>query len=373
MGLGSILEEIVSALPFVSIEEHRLLLTIALLLVTTLLLALLPRGPRYLKQTLENDSVQKQYDELNEYLPLGRIVRSAFRIGQLAVLGGGLVGLLHLWGYESPVWYTAELVAAMWPTLSRMLGTGGILVCAYLGVIATSSWMRSFSSNTPGIDRHDREIITRVLQITLLITAALFILTLWNFDISGLLVGAGVIGIILGFAAQETLGSVIAGFILMFSRPFEIGDWIVVGEDRGIVTEITIVHTRIRGPNGEHVIIPNEVIGSQTIRNRSKENRLRFSVDVGVDYDADIEAARDVAQEAVESVEMVEETPFPSVRIEELEDSSVVLRIRFWIHRPNTEKMWKAEDEVLEEVKTALEDANINIPYPHLRSVTGEK
>ena len=110
MGLGSILKETVAALSFVSIEEHRLLLTIALLLVTTLLLALLPRGPRYLKQTLKSDSIQKQYDELNEYLPLGWIVRSVFRIGQVAVLGVGLVGLLHLWGYESPVWYVAELV-----------------------------------------------------------------------------------------------------------------------------------------------------------------------------------------------------------------------------------------------------------------------
>ncbi|WP_312854309.1 mechanosensitive ion channel family protein [Natronococcus sp. JC468] len=289
------------------------------------------------------------------------------------VLGSGLAGVLHLWGYESLVWYTVELVTAMWPALSRLLGTGFVLICAYLGVIATSSWIDAFSTNTPGIDRHDREIITRVLQILILIVAALFVLTVWNFDISNLLVGAGLIGVILGFAAQETLSSVIAGFILMFSRPFEIGDWIVVGEDRGIVTEITIVHTRIRGPNGEHVVIPNEVIGSQRIRNRSKESRLRFSVDVGVDYDANIEAAREVAQEAVESIEMVEETPFPSVRIEELADSSVVLRIRFWIKKPNTEKMWKAEDEVLETVKTALEDAEINIPYPHLRSVTEEK
>ena len=119
--------------------------------------------------------------------------------------------------------------------------------------------------------------------------------------------------------------------------------------------------------------IPNEVVGSQTIRNRSKENRLRLAVDVDVDYDADLETAREVAREAVDSLDIVEETPFPSVRIEELDDSSVVLRIRFWVDRPNTEKMWKVEDEVLKAAKTALEDAGINIPYPHLRSVTDAK
>ena len=369
----TIAEETVSSLPFVTTQEQLLGLTVVLLLMAGLLLAILPYGIRHLKTALENATEREWGETLDGYLPVGRLTYAIVRFSQLTVVVGGTVGVLHLWGYESPIWYTMEILTVMWPTLSRMVASGIVLIAAYFGGLAISSWMDSLSANTPGIDRHDREIITRVLQLTLLLTAVLFVLTLWNFDISGLLVGAGVIGVILGFAAQETLGSIIAGFILMFSRPFEIGDWIVVGDDRGIVTDITIVHTRIRGPNGEHVIIPNEVVGSQTIRNRSKENRLRFAVDVNVDYDADLETAREVAREAVDSLDIVEETPFPSVRIEELDDSSVVLRIRFWVDRPNTEKMWKAEDEVLEAAKTALEDAGINIPYPHLRSVTDAK
>ncbi|AGB38824.1 mechanosensitive ion channel family protein [Natronococcus occultus] len=369
----AIAEETVSSLPVVTTEEQLLALTVAVLLGTVLLLAVFPRGIQRLQTTLEDATERDWGETLERYLPVGRLAHAIVRLGQLGVVVGGIVGVLHLWGYESPVWYTIEILTAMWPSLSRMVASGVVLLAAYLGGLAVASWMDSLSANAPGIDRHDREIITRVLQLTLLITAVLFVLTLWNFDISGLLVGAGVIGVVLGFAAQETLGSVIAGFILMFSRPFEIGDWIVVGDDRGIVTDITIVHTRIRGPNGEHVIIPNEVIGSRTIRNRSNESRLRFAVDVGVDYETDLETAREVAQEAVESLEIVEETPFPSVRIEELADSSVVLRIRFWIAKPNTEKMWKAEDEVLGAAKTALEDAGVNIPYPHLRSVTEAK
>ncbi|NKE37818.1 mechanosensitive ion channel family protein [Natronococcus sp. JC468] len=369
----TIFEETVLYSLLLVIEEHPFVLTATLLIGISLVLLLLPWGLRFLGTLLEKRTERDWSETLDNYLPLTHFIHAFVRLGQLTVVVGGAIGLLHLWSYESPVWYTVGILTTMWPTLSRILGSGAVLIIAYVSGLAISSWMDSVSSNTSSIDRHDREIIKRVLQITVLITAVLFILTLWNFDVSGLLVGAGVIGVILGFAAQETLGSVIAGLILMFSRPFEIGDWIVVGDDRGIVTEITIVHTRIRGPNGEHVIIPNEVIGSQTIHNRSRENRLRFSVDVGIDYEADIETAREVAQEAVESLEIVEETPFPSVRIEELDDSSVVLRIRFWVNKPNTEKMWKAEDEALEAVKTALEDAGINIPYPHLRSVTEEK
>ena len=160
---------------------------------------------------------------------------------------------------------------------------------------------------------------------------------------------------------------------MMLSRPFEIGDWIEVGEDRGVVTDITIVHTRIRGPNGEHIIIPNEVIAQQKIRNRSAEKRIRFSVDVGIDYRADVDAAREIAKQTVEEIDMVAESPFPSVLVEELNDSEVTLRIRFWIDRPNAEKLWRVENDVLSEVKAALTKEGINIPYPHQRIITDEK
>ncbi len=87
-------------------------------------------------------------------------------------------------------------------------------------------------------------------------------------------------------AARQTLGSLLAGFMLMFARPFEIGDWVEIEEKEGIVTDISIVNTRIQTFDGEYVMIPNDTVGGSTIVNRSRKGRLRLEVDVGIDYDA---------------------------------------------------------------------------------------
>ncbi|ELY63204.1 hypothetical protein [Natronococcus jeotgali] len=183
----TIFEEAVLYSLLLVIEEHPFVLTATLLIGVSLALLLLPWGLRFLGTILEKRTQQDWGDTLDSYLPLTHFIHAFVRLGQLTVIVGGAIGLLHLWGYESPVWYTVGILTTMWPTLSRILGSGAVLIIAYVSGLAISSWMDSLSSNTSSIDRHDREIIKRVIQITILITAVLFILTLWNFDVSGLL------------------------------------------------------------------------------------------------------------------------------------------------------------------------------------------
>lgn len=78
-------------------------------------------------------------------------------------------------------------------------------------------------------------------------------------------------GIIPGLAFQSTLGSVLAGFVLILSRPFEIGDWARIGDHEGFITEISINHVRLRNPDGEHVVLPNEAVSNRTTINRSEK------------------------------------------------------------------------------------------------------
>ena len=80
----------------------------------------------------------------------------------------------------------------------------------------------------------------------------------------------------------------VAAFVLIVARPFEIGESVAIGDDEGTVTDITIINTRIRNPNGEEVVIPNENVLNATVTNRTSLDRLRLSVDIGVDYDAGI-------------------------------------------------------------------------------------
>lgn len=214
------------------------------------------------------------------------------------------------------------------------------------------------------ISRHQREIVFRLTQVFLYATAVFVVISLFTENLGSLLVGAGFLGIIVGMAARQTLGAVLAGFVLMFSRPFEIGDWIVVGDKEGTVTDITIVNTRLQTFDGEYVILPNDEVSSDAIVNRTRKGRLRVEVEVGVDYDTDPEHASDVALEAVEGVDKVLDVPGPQVVLKRFADSSVVLGVRFWIDNPSARRMWRARTAVVAAVKAAFEREEITIPFP---------
>jgi small-conductance mechanosensitive channel len=113
------------------------------------------------------------------------------------------------------------------------------------------------------------------------------------------------------------------------------------------------------------VILPNERVANATITNRTTHGRLRLSVDVGVDYDADIEAAEAVVQKTLEEdISGILANPTPQVVPTSLGDSAVVLECRFWIDHPSAAKRAMTTARVVRSVKAALDDAGIKIPYP---------
>lgn len=214
------------------------------------------------------------------------------------------------------------------------------------------------------LGEHEREIAFRIGQVSLYVVALLLILTLWQVNIGGILVGAGFLGIVVGMAARQTLGALLAGFVLMFSRPFEIGDWIEVGDNEGIVTDITIVNTRIQTFDGEYVMVPNDVVSSQSLINRSRKGRLRIEVEVGIDYDADPERAAAVARDAVTELSEPMTVPTPQVVFKRFDDSAVVLGVRYWIDNPSARRRWRSRTAAIGAVKRAFEAEDIKIPFP---------
>jgi small-conductance mechanosensitive channel len=203
-----------------------------------------------------------------------------------------------------------------------------------------------------------------VYSFVSLITLGLFVR-----DLGSLLVGAGFLGIVVGMAARQTLGSVLAGFVLMFSRPFEIGDWVTIGGHDGVVADISIVHTHLRTADGEHVHLPNDVVASESLVNRSREGRLRLEVDVGIDYDADVDRAVEVARRAAEECDAVVDAPDPGVVVKEFGGSAVTLGVRAWVDDPSAERCWAARTALVSAIKRAFDAEGVGIPFPQ-RTVT---
>lgn len=216
------------------------------------------------------------------------------------------------------------------------------------------------------ITAHRREVIHHVVQIGVYLTATAFVLSLAGVNPANLLVGAGAVGLVVGLAARQTLGSVLAGLVLIFSRPFEVRDWIVIGDQEGIVTDITLFNTQLRTYDDEHVIIPNDEVGKSEVVNRSRSGRLRCSVDVGIDYDADVGRAADVAERAMAEcdAEPLLSQPSPVAVGKQFGDSAVVLECRFWISDPSAPRLWQTQTAVIRAIKDAYEREGIKIPFP---------
>nr|WP_303650227.1 mechanosensitive ion channel family protein [Halalkalicoccus sp. NIPERK01] len=301
---------------------------------------------------LPDDEVQSTVVDL-----AGSIVIAGSLLGAIAVVIG-------VWGQAGTVAFAFDQANLDAGTFSRVVLTIGLLVGTFVFVRFLKGLLTELLGGHETVSEHQLEVTYRLTQVGTYLLAGLVALGLWNVNLSGLLIGAGVLGAILGLAAQQTLASIFAGFVLMFSRPFEIGDWVEIGEQEGIVSDITIVSTRIQTFDGEYMIVPNDEVSSQTINNRSKKGRLRLRVPVGVDYDTDLDRAEAVIREAISDLDSLMRVPTPQIAVTGFGDSSIDFEVRFWIDKPSARRRWRAKQAVIKAIADAFEREGISIPFP---------
>jgi small-conductance mechanosensitive channel len=150
----------------------------------------------------------------------------------------------------------------------------------------------------------------------------------------------------------------------MFSRPLTIGDWVVVGDQEGIVTDITSFNTRLENFDGEFVIPPNDRVTERSITDRSRKGLLRLTLDVGVDYDTDFDRAKELARESMVGADEVIVPPPPQAVPKSFDDSAVVLALQFWVDHPTPPRKWRAVSAVVRAVKTAFDEEDIEMSFP---------
>ncbi|OIB55875.1 mechanosensitive ion channel family protein [Natrialba sp. SSL1] len=275
-----------------------------------------------------------------------------------------LVIVLGVWGQTDEIYELSDRLDLSGAVVAQAIVSFILIVGSFIVMRFVKRVLDEVLGSASAVTDHQREVTHRVSQVIIWSVALVMILGVWIDDLGGLLVGAGFLGIVVGMAAQQVLGTVLAGFVLMFARPFEIGDWIEVEDNQGIVTDISIVNTRIRSFDGEYIMIPNDVISSSMVTNRSKRGRLRVEIDVGVDYDADIERAAELAEETIDDLERPLSAPGPQVITKQLGDSSVVLGVRFWIDKPSARRYMQTQTAAINAIKETFDEEGIGIPYP---------
>lgn len=169
-------------------------------------------------------------------------------------------------------------------------------------------------------------------------------------------------GLAVGLALQGSLSNFAGGVLIMIFKPFKVGDLVEAQGEIGVVKEIEIFTTKLTGLSNKEIIIPNASLSNGNIVNYTTEGTRRVDLVIGVSYDADIKQTKEVLMNVLTSHPKVLKDPTPAVTVSELADSSVNFAVRPWC---NTEDYWDVYFEVTENVKLALDKANIEIPYPH--------
>jgi small conductance mechanosensitive channel len=176
-----------------------------------------------------------------------------------------------------------------------------------------------------------------------------------------LLAGLGIAGFIIGFAMQDALSNFASGMLILFYRPFDVGDTVEAGGVRGKVRSMSLVNTTIMTFDNQSLVIPNNLIWSTVIKNVTAQRTRRVDLTFGISYGDDIEKAERIFRDIVTEHEKVLDSPEPMIHLHELGDSSVNFIVRPWVR---TDDYWDVYWDITRTVKLRLDEEGISIPFP---------
>ena len=189
--------------------------------------------------------------------------------------------------------------------------------------------------------------------------------------LSTILGAAGIVGLAIGFAVRDTVENFIASVLLSVRQPFRPNDTIEIDGDQGKVIRLTSRATILLSFDGNHIRIPNATVFKSRIVNFSRNDERRFLIDLGVAYGTDLAAAQALALETVRDLPFVLDQPAPSIWIEKLGDSTVVLRLAAWIAQHET-SILLARSEASRLCLAAFDAAGISLPEPTFRIINAD-
>ncbi|WP_418921824.1 mechanosensitive ion channel family protein [Clostridium ganghwense] len=173
----------------------------------------------------------------------------------------------------------------------------------------------------------------------------------------------GSAGLAVGLALQGSLSNFAGGVLILFLKPFKVGDYIEAAGHAGTVQEIQVFYTVLRTPDNRVIVIPNGNLSNSSAVNYSAMDTRRVDLTFGVGYEDDINKVKDVLQGIVQQHKLVLKDPEPFIRVGEHGESSVNFVVRVWC---KSEDYWTVHFDLMEIVKIKFDEEGINIPYPHM-------
>lgn len=264
--------------------------------------------------------------------------------------GSGEIGAIALMAWTWATEFLPRLASAL------VLAIGGFAFARSLSRLIVRQVDRShYLDSTLG------PVLGAVVRYGILAIVLIAALGQLGVQTTSLLAALGAIGLAIGLALQGTLSNIAAGLMLLWLRPFRVGEYIDTGDVAGTVTEIGLFVTHLNTYDGLFRFVPNSELWNTPMVNFSRNSKRMTDIAIGIGYNSDIAEARKILVEVAESDARVLSEPKPYVFVDELADSAVVLKFRVWI---GTADFLSAQRSLLEEAKRRLDEAGVEIPFP---------
>jgi small conductance mechanosensitive channel len=253
------------------------------------------------------------------------------------------------------------------PVVEQLTGYAGNLLSGLVIIILgfwfsgrISSIIRTRLSRIKSVDATLSPVIASVIRYVILLIAFVAGLGSFGIETTSIIAVIGAAGLAVGLALQGTLSNVAAGVMLLFLRPFKVGDWMETGTVSGTVNEIGLFSTIINTFDNIYISVPNSSIWGSIIINHSKYNTRRMDLDIGISYNTDLDYAEQTLMALATDVRVLTE-PAPQFLVVAYADSAITVRLRLYA---NVDTYFPLYWDMMRNIKPALDAAGIGIPFP---------
>ncbi len=244
-----------------------------------------------------------------------------------------------------------------------ILIVGFALVSILVNGIKKSKAYKKFDVNTQSFLSN---FVAILLKVFIVLTAVIVV----GVPQASVVAVLGSCGLAIGLALQGGLSNIAGGIIIMFCKPFHVGDYIESGNVGGVVTDIGIYYTKITTADNRDISVPNSSLANSTINNYSTQDVRRIDFDFKIAYGSDIDLTRKVLLATSSMNDLILKEPAPEVFVAAHGESSVTVKLRVWCAAEN---YWTVNFDMWEDVKKAFDKFGIEIPYNHLNVTVDSK
>ena len=263
---------------------------------------------------------------------------------------------------------TSEILNSASPLIALIIDYALDMVGAVLLLIAgwiVAGWVQKHIARMLGsVERVDATLLSFVTQLVrylILILVMVAVLAQFGVQTTSIIAVLGAAGLAVGLALQGTLANIAAGVLLLFLRPFKIGEYIDAGGVAGTVREIGLFATEFESYDGIFVMVPNSQLASAAITNYSRLPTRRMDLVIGISYGDNMNQAMTVLNDLLVNDDRILKEPAHQVMVKELADSSVNLNLRCWANRQD---YWSLLFDLTQQAKERLDEHGISIPFP---------